>query len=258
MTDASTKPRVLLLHGLLSRRVVWDRVRAELAADAVTLAPDLLGYGPAMRPNGSYRVDDVLDHLDPIVERFRPTHVVGNSMGAIVALGLRARHSERLQGVGLVALPAFDDGVSGRAFLRGRGPVVSGFLRNHHVAHVGCRVAHRTRPLWLRAALWRMPLQTDETIAALFQHCSMAHHGALDEIVFSGCVPELSACEGPPVAAIHGTADQSAPYDAASSLASGLAWRFEAVEGANHQLVVERSATVAEWIRREVVGHIAE
>ncbi len=94
---------VLLLHGLDSNaRLNWELpgILPALAEEFRVVAPDQRGHGQSERPeeDGAYgrkMVEDavrLLDHLH--VER---AHVVGYSMGGLVALRLAASHPDRVR-----------------------------------------------------------------------------------------------------------------------------------------------------------------
>lgn len=83
-----TGPAVVLLHGVGMRRQVWTRQAASLARTHRVVTVDLPGHGDSPLPPPTPTLSDyagpllqVLDRLD--VER---AHVVGHSMGALVAL----------------------------------------------------------------------------------------------------------------------------------------------------------------------------
>jgi pimeloyl-ACP methyl ester carboxylesterase len=93
---------VVLIHGLdSSARVNWQMPGTidALAKDHQVIAIDLPGYGESDKPvdpaaYGEQWVDDVillLDHLN-----IRKAHIVGYSMGGMVALKLIAEHPERV------------------------------------------------------------------------------------------------------------------------------------------------------------------
>jgi pimeloyl-ACP methyl ester carboxylesterase len=93
---------VVLIHGLdSSARVNWQMPGTidALAKDHQVIAIDLPGYGESDKPAdpaayGEQWVDDVillLDHLN-----IRKAHIVGYSMGGMVALKLIAEHPERV------------------------------------------------------------------------------------------------------------------------------------------------------------------
>jgi pimeloyl-ACP methyl ester carboxylesterase len=93
---------VVLIHGLdSSARVNWQMPGTidALARDHQVIAVDLPGYGESDKPDdpaayGEQWIDDVillLDHLN-----IRKAHIVGYSMGGMVALKLIAEHPERV------------------------------------------------------------------------------------------------------------------------------------------------------------------
>ena len=93
---------VVLIHGLdSSARMNWQMPGTidALARDHQVIAIDLPGYGESDKPDdpaayGEQWIDDVillLDHLN-----IRKAHVVGYSMGGMVALKLIAEHPERV------------------------------------------------------------------------------------------------------------------------------------------------------------------
>jgi pimeloyl-ACP methyl ester carboxylesterase len=102
---------LLLLHPLRMQLEYFDRLCERLGHDGFELvAVDLPGHGhssaPAADYTAAYFIDTVeafLDHLD-----LRDVLVVGESIGASIALGLAGRHSERV--VGVVALNPYDYG----------------------------------------------------------------------------------------------------------------------------------------------------
>jgi pimeloyl-ACP methyl ester carboxylesterase len=248
------RPRILMLHGVLSGRATWTAVRAELNDEAVTLAPDLLGNGHSIAARDLYGLDAVVDHLTPLVERFRPTHVLGHSMGGIVALALRARMPNRFERVGLIGLPVFPDRETAMAYLAQRGRFVRGILRDHRRAHLLCIAATRLGPM-SPALLGRLyPALPRDVLRATFDHRSAAHGRALDEIVFAGMVPELAHQPGgSPVTMLHGGRDRAAPLEPARELAEAFGFGFTTVPDANHQAVIERADEVAAWMRTHVL-----
>jgi 3-oxoadipate enol-lactonase len=89
-------PDLVLLHSLLTDRGVWDRVVPDLARGRRVWQVDLPGYGgsaPAPPDIAAY-ADRVAGFL---ADRELPatTAVVGNGLGAAVALALAVRHSTR-------------------------------------------------------------------------------------------------------------------------------------------------------------------
>lgn len=97
---------VLLLHGNLSSATWWEEAMLRLPAAYRAVAPDQRGFGEsdqeakvdATRGMGDF-VDDaiaLMDHLGHA--RF---HLVGNSLGGVMAWWMLAEHSERILSVTL-------------------------------------------------------------------------------------------------------------------------------------------------------------
>jgi pimeloyl-ACP methyl ester carboxylesterase len=93
---------VVLIHGLLSSASInWKLpgVIAELAKDHKVIALDLPGHGQSGKPAdreayGVQMVDDIILLLDHL--KIKKAHVVGYSLGGMVAMTLMARHPQRV------------------------------------------------------------------------------------------------------------------------------------------------------------------
>jgi pimeloyl-ACP methyl ester carboxylesterase len=98
---------VLFVHGNASSSVFWEEPMVALPAGFRAIAPDLRGYGDtddvvvdATRGVGDW-VDDLVGLLDVLgLDR---VHLVGHSLGGVVAFGLIAAHPARIRTATLVA-----------------------------------------------------------------------------------------------------------------------------------------------------------
>jgi pimeloyl-ACP methyl ester carboxylesterase len=84
---------VLCLHGVLDQGAIWGPIAPTLAAQGYrVIAPDLRGHGKSAHigPEGNYQLLDHLGDVDALVQRLglHQFHLVGHSMGAIVAAAL--------------------------------------------------------------------------------------------------------------------------------------------------------------------------
>ena len=107
---------LVLVHGLLMNRRMFDRLGPELARRGNrVIAVDMLGHGRSDRPEDlrlysmplfSRQVAALLDHLE------QPAAVVGGtSLGANVALELATRDPERVRGL-FIEMPVLDNALS--------------------------------------------------------------------------------------------------------------------------------------------------
>jgi pimeloyl-ACP methyl ester carboxylesterase len=195
----------------------------------------------------------VLDRLSPLVERERPTHVIGHSMGAIVALALASRFPDTFRSVGVIGLPVFHGPADGYDFLRHRGPTTAVMLRDHRLGHAACQAMRSVRGLWAPVGALLTP-RPRGALATMFDHSFESHTGGLDHIVFGGLVDGLADALATPVAALHGGRDRSAPLERAREVAGRQGWSFKVAPAASHQVIFERPALTARWVREQVLG----
>lgn len=95
-------PLVVLIHGVGLRAEAWLAQIDALAPDHRVIAVDMPGHGDSDALAG---VPDLADYSDAIAALLdEPTVVIGHSMGAMIALDLATRHTDKLRG--LVAMNA--------------------------------------------------------------------------------------------------------------------------------------------------------
>ncbi len=96
--DEGQGPPVILLHGFGGSMWQWEYQASALAGPFRVLTLDLLGSGLSDKPDIAYRPEQVLHYVHGFMEAVgvdRAT-LVGNSMGAGVALGMALTHPERV------------------------------------------------------------------------------------------------------------------------------------------------------------------
>jgi pimeloyl-ACP methyl ester carboxylesterase len=86
-TEGTPQPRVIALHCSLSSRRQWNPLIAAIGANHQTVAPDISGYGSAVRwlPTTMTLADEVLLLRAQLAEASGPVHLIGHSYGAAVA-----------------------------------------------------------------------------------------------------------------------------------------------------------------------------
>ncbi|MGA9746846.1 MAG: alpha/beta fold hydrolase [Nocardioides sp.] len=90
---------VVLLHPLGVDHHFWDPVRAALPARLGQVeAPDLLGHGRASLPTPGAGIEEFADAVEEgLSAHDAPVHLVGVSLGALVAQVVAARSPERVE-----------------------------------------------------------------------------------------------------------------------------------------------------------------
>lgn len=95
---------VLLLHGLGSRGADWQPQIEALAGSYRVIAPDLRGHGRSPAPPGAWQMRDLADDVQRLLASLglRRCHVVGFSLGGMVALELAARAPHSIHSLTLI------------------------------------------------------------------------------------------------------------------------------------------------------------
>lgn len=93
---AARRATVVLIHGVGSSHIAWDGVIAALPDGLDVIRYDLRGHGASEKPPGPYTLEDfVTDHLGLLrAEEVERCHLVGFSLGGMIAQAVAARHPE--------------------------------------------------------------------------------------------------------------------------------------------------------------------
>ena len=98
---------VVFLHGLVMDNLSswYFTVATRVAQSADVILYDLRGHGKSERPASGYRTDDLVADLLGLLDGLevtRPVHLVGNSLGGLLALCFAAAHPDRVASLALV------------------------------------------------------------------------------------------------------------------------------------------------------------
>jgi pimeloyl-ACP methyl ester carboxylesterase len=106
-------PDVLMVHGWGSSRRMWAHLSSELSSARRCWSVDLPGFGDSDKPtNGWHSIPNYTATLHHFMEAMglQRAHVIGHSMGGLIALDFAATHPERV-----TRLVAINPVVTGRA-----------------------------------------------------------------------------------------------------------------------------------------------
>ncbi|MBI4575599.1 MAG: alpha/beta hydrolase [Planctomycetes bacterium] len=100
-------PGVLFLHGWGASSKFWRGTQRTFRRAYRTVALDLCGFGRSDKPENGYSICHQAALVARCIESLglAPVHVVGHSMGGMVALKLAAIHPELVRGLVLVGTP---------------------------------------------------------------------------------------------------------------------------------------------------------
>lgn len=97
-------PPVLLLHGIGNYGRVWDFVADEIDGRLRLVAPDARGHGDSVAPDSGYGPEDFVADAIAVLDALAMSRaiIVGHSMGGAHAMGLAAKHPDRVRALVLV------------------------------------------------------------------------------------------------------------------------------------------------------------
>jgi 3-oxoadipate enol-lactonase len=99
---------LVLVHGVGSSLEEWEGVVAALDGRFRTLCYDLRGHGQSGAPQGPYELDDFVVDLRALLDRLdiRRCHLVGFSLGGLIAQGFALAHADKLDRLVLLSTVA--------------------------------------------------------------------------------------------------------------------------------------------------------
>ena len=225
--EAGEGSLVLFLHGLGATRTSWDAQLAALADTHRCVAWDLPGYG-ASPPLANLTLEAAADSAAALIDDLGGSaHVVGLSMGGMIALHLALRHPECVRSLAIVdSSPAFGmDGTDPEEWRAARlapldaGAQVPDFAEPVLRGIMGPNVSDEAVAAAV-ASMLRVPLDgLRQTIAALPGHDVRARLG------------EITA----PTLVVVGELDEETPPAYSEAIAAGIPGaRLEVIAGAGH------------------------
>lgn len=100
---------VILIHGFGGSMWQWEHQQRPLSAQFRLITPDLIGSGLSAKPDIEYRPEQMLDYFVGFMDalQIRQAALVGNSMGAGLAIAMALTYPDRVSQLVLVdGLPA--------------------------------------------------------------------------------------------------------------------------------------------------------
>ncbi len=135
--EGAGRPPLLLVHGFTGSDIDWVDVQPALAARRRVVSYTHRGHGDSVHTT-SYSLDELVGDLESVVEQLQlaPMHLLGHSMGGVVALRYALAHPDPLASLILMdtfAAPPSDgsmgamiDGMVDTAMRDGVGAVLDG------------------------------------------------------------------------------------------------------------------------------------
>jgi pimeloyl-ACP methyl ester carboxylesterase len=249
---------LLLLHPLRMQLEYFDRLCHELADGPFDLvAVDLPGHGHSSTPRVDYTaayftdtIEAFLDHLD-----LRGVLVVGESIGASIALGLAGRQAERV--VGVVAINPYDYGRWGG--IRRSSTIGDIVFSTILLPGIGPVVAHASTKSVLRRVLsggfYDASQLSDKLVDELQRSGRRPGHGRALRSLSRHWKSWISARDGYPdiqvaVTLVYGDRDWSNQQERDANRQAIPGVRAASIEQCGHFSCLEKPAQVAVMVRQ--------
>ena len=236
--DTGSGPPVLLVHGLGFHRARWQaQVDALLAAGFRVIRFDLRGFGDTPIPPEPYDIPTLASDVEQVrvAAGVDTLHLVGHSLGGMVALEYALAHPERLRSLTLASTTCHNGRrasaiaeVMSALSQRGFDAAMADPQTAQIVEALASSVAQYSPALL--EPLRKITLEpAPERALAWRALIHFSHRWRLQELT----------C---PVLVLHGTADMLMPHRAGEKMAEGITGcRWRSVPGAGHNLPVKHA-----------------
>lgn len=232
-SEAGDGPPVVLLHGLGGDAGFWAAEAARWAAEFRVLTVDLPGSGSSPVPDGPATIEGFAEAVRDVLDAagVARAHVVGFSMGGLVAQALATGHRDRVDRLVLASTYAVMN-AQARMFLDAVRDVVVAGGSMRPVFPLVCPwlfsvdfLADPTNAAWLAA-----PEDDEPTAGWLAQYRAQQAFDGRDRLA------DVAA----PTLVVHGAEDRLVTVDDAAALTAGIPGATRVtVEGAGHLVEVE-------------------
>lgn len=103
-TDQGKGTAVVLLHGFLENKLMWNAFIPELSKRNRVIAIDLLGHGATECLGYIHTMEDQADMVQSILQelKIRKAVLIGHSMGGYIALAFAELYAENVKGIVLL------------------------------------------------------------------------------------------------------------------------------------------------------------
>lgn len=238
---------VVFLPGFTGSHVMWNRDFQALGARYKLVFVDALGFGRSPKPDIDY---SITEHLDAINYTLRAlnianVHMVGYSLGALLALAYAVTFPEQVTKLGLLALPLYHSEQEARERIK-RSSLFNRLLAlDTPLAHVACTLMCYFRPLLQHV----VPLFARDVPAVVardaLQHTWASYSRTLRQVIFKPRAEEWLRRAQHPTLLLHGTYDRIAPIEHAQRAIDSVPnARLVALE-AGHRLAFTHSAALS-------------
>lgn len=255
VAGADGLPPVLFIAGFVGSRRSWNADFHSLERHFRLVLIDTLGFGESPKPEIDYSVEDhvhaIRDTL--LAHGIGPTHIVGHSMGCLLALAFASSHPEQVCRMGLLALPYFANEAEARNTIRNESLFNKWLAMDTPLAKAACTVMCTLRPVLRPIAPYLVRHVPDVVARDVLAHNWSSYSRTLGNVVFRGESPRWLEAVRAQMLLIHGTRDRTAPFANVEPLARRPNVRLVPLD-ADHGLIFSHS----QWLAGRLAAFFAE
>lgn len=233
--EAGRGPAIVFLHGLTGNSGVWVDQFEKLSARYRVIAWDAPGYGQsADLTTPKAEINQYVEALSGLLDALKVgrVHVVGHSVGAIVAAAFRRRHKDRVASLSLVepitGLGRLPEAMRDQAFRARKAEMESLGLKGFAARRGPATVATTAAPELIARAI--------ESAAKLR---IQGYLKAWEALCQADLFAELRGVDVPTLV-VAGTDDSHAPRESCRQIAAGIRGaQFTVLQGVGHSAYLE-------------------
>lgn len=238
---------VAFLSGFTGSHRMWAPPFRTLSNQYHLILMDTLGFGQSPKPQIDYTLDDHLSAIHTTMQSAteRRVHLVGYSMGALLALAYAHRYPERIASMCLISLTCYRNEQEARATIAQASLFNRLLAMDTDLARAACELMCRFRPFFTLIA----PALAREVPAVVardaLQHNWISYSRTLQHVIFEATATRWLQDVRLPTLVIQGVNDRVAPFAEVAAAARGCEHIRLLPVAADHQVVFTYSGAVA-------------
>lgn len=238
---------VVFLAGFTGSHRMWGPPFRALRRHYRLILMDTLGFGQSPKPQIDYTLDDHLSAIHTTVQTVteRTVHLVGYSMGTLLALAYAHSYPERVASICLISLTCYRNEQEARTTIAQASLFNRLLAMDTDLARVTCELMCRFRPFFTLIA----PALAREVPAVVardaLQHNWISYSRTMQHVIFEATPMQWLHDLHHPTLVIQGVNDRIAPFVNVVAAVTGNSHIRLLPVAADHQVVFTHSGAVA-------------
>jgi pimeloyl-ACP methyl ester carboxylesterase len=248
----SNSETILFLPGFTGSHQVWGKNFQAFSKTFRLVLFDLLGFGSSPKPEISYTLEDHLHAIKNTLDSLEitTTHIVGHSMGSLLALAYTNHFPESVANLVLMSLPCFESESEARETIKKSSLFHRWLAMDTPLAHIVCTIMCFLRPLLMPILPYFVRDVPEVVVKDSLRHTWIFYSNTLRNVIFKARTRQWIESLKSPTLLIHGRKDRIAPIE---NVRKGIGFMSHARQielEAGHDIIFMKSQEVAEEIAK--------